>query len=79
MLLPFFCSLISVLSVPVSAENLNTINSPSSSSNSNIGATTNSGPVCSCEENMTSILLENAKDMKHQIRNKTGILKKIKH
>ena len=28
---------------------------------------------------MTSILLENAKDMKHQIRNKTGILKKIKH
>ena len=82
MLSPVFCSIISVLSVPlVSAENLNNVeSSPSSSSYSNpYLLSTLPGPVCKCEENMTSILLENAKDMKHQIKNQTSILKKLKH
>ena len=81
MLLPVFCSIISVLSVPVvSDENLNNIESSISSSYSNpYPLSTNPGPVCKCEENTTSVLLENAKDMKHQIKNKTSILKKIKH
>ena len=81
MLLPVVCFVISVLSVPVLAENLNNIeaSSASSYSNPNLQTTSYPGPVCQCEENMTSILLENAKDMKHQINNKTSILKKIKH
>ena len=81
MLLPVFCFIISVLSVPVdSAENLNSIESSVYSSYTNpYLQSTNLGQVCQCEENMTSILLENAKDMKHQIKNKTSILKKIKH
>lgn len=79
MLLPVFYFIISVLSVPVSStENLNNIASTSSSSNLHLQSTSPS-PVCRCEENMTSILLENAKDMKHQIKNKTSILNKIKH
>ena len=81
MLSPVFCSIISVLSVPVvSDENLNNIESSASSSYSNpYLLSTLPGPVCKCEENMTSILLENAKDMKHQIKNQTSILKKLKH
>ena len=79
-----FFSIISVLSVPllpVLAENLNTTESSSSPSYSNpyLQTSSTSGPLCQCQENLTSILMENAKNMKHQIRNKTGILKKIKH
>ena len=74
-----FGNLLSVL-LPVLAENLNSVPASSSSSRStNLISKLISSPECSCEGNVTSNLLKNAEDMKHQIQNKTSILKKIKH
>ena len=75
-------TILSVLS-SVLAENLNTapLSSPSRTTNlhSTMKTPSTSSTQCSCERNETSNLLKNAEDMRHQIQNKTSILKKIKH
>ena len=77
--------LVNVLSVlSISAENLPdtmpaSVSSPSSPSASPQVISMISSPECSCEKNVSSDLLKNAKDMMHQMRNKSSILKKIKH
>ena len=67
---------LSVFSESVLTEDLNTIQP---SSQSSLFSSPSTPLLCSCEKNMSSIQLENARDMMHQIKNKSGILKKIKH